>query len=1151
MFATWQKIAILAGLAAILALAWLIPSWLGLKGADVWMVRAGVAILGVAAASIVWMVRSRSSLQGAASAGTGPAAAGQAQQVDLLFREAEKKLAASALGKKARIANLPAILMIGEPGAAKTSTILQSGLGAELLAGQAMQGSQVAPTETVNLWLAGGAVIVDAGGKIHGDAQGRSAIARRTAPFGSVLSTSGQAPRLAVVCQDAEAFLKPGGAEATAATAERFREFLGEICTAWGIQLPVYVLFTKMDRTGYFSDYVGSLSDAEAGMVLGSTLSIAESAPTATYGQVQSARVAAAFQEILFGLADKRPEYLSRERDAAKLSGVYQFPRELKKLRNLMVQFLVQLARPSQLHAGPFLRGFYFSGVRPVIVSDVAAAPRQAPREAVMADATGIFLQAPQAAPEVGAQPRARRVPQWVFLRRLFSNLILTDSAASGSSRSSIKTSLLRRVMLSAATVLGLFLLVAWIISYSRNSALEEEVTAAARAIPGMAPAQGELASEQALTKLEGLRTVVAKLREFEREGPPLSYRWGLYSGDDLYPLASRIYFGHFRRLLLTQTQGSLLGVISSPASTGGGYKPVYDALKAYLITTSHPEKSTREFLPPALMEHWQKGRAADQSRAELARRQFDYYSVVLPEMNPYPSSSRPNEAAVATGRKYLSQFAATETLYQAMVAAGSQRFPTIRFNQQNPGSADVIRNNYAVPGAFTKEGYAFMQEAISNPEKFFSGERWVMGDVSFAVTDRAKLQQELAARLHDDFLTKWREYLRETSVVRFGLSEAGAKLAKLSDIQSPLLSVLCVASTNTAVDKKELAEVFQAAQHVTPPGCADKLTAPSNQAYMEGLIKLKASLMNAAANPTNEALKTEAIATATSAQVAAQLVAQNFRIDKDGQTHASVKKVLDDPIIYAMAALGSVDKQAINGKAGALCAQLQPLLSKYPFQPKATLEASLPEVASVFAPGTGALWQLYETSLAKLLLRQGTDFVPVPTSGMTLRPQFLAFFRQAAAVSTALFRGGSPQPQLTFALRPYPTEGIQSVTLNIHGQKFVTTGNNPPMQFNWPGAGAQSVEMAVKIAGGSDLNYPSYSGLWGLWRFFSYAEPAGGRGSEFSLEWTLRTAGGPVTLPRSGKPVTVRFDLDMLGAPPVLRPGFLASLHCVSQAVQ
>jgi hypothetical protein len=41
------------------------------------------------------------------------------------------------------------------------------------------------------------------------------------------------------------------------------------------------------------------------------------------------------------------------------------------------------------------------------------------------------------------------------------------------------------------------------------------------------------------------------------------------------------------------------------------------------------------------------------------------------------------------------------------------------------------------------------------------------------------------------------------------------------------------------------------------------------------------------------------------------------------------------------------------------------------------------------------------------------------------------------------------------------------------------------------------------------------------------------------------------VTIPESNRPVVVRFDLDMLGAPPVLRPGYLSSLDCVVPAVR
>ena len=66
----------------------------------------------------------------------------------------------------------------------------------------------------------------------------------------------------------------------------------------------------------------------------------------------------------------------------AKLPGIYEFPREFRKLRTLLVQLAVDLCRPSQLRTGPFFRGFYFTGVRPVtITTGGPAAVREEPIE--------------------------------------------------------------------------------------------------------------------------------------------------------------------------------------------------------------------------------------------------------------------------------------------------------------------------------------------------------------------------------------------------------------------------------------------------------------------------------------------------------------------------------------------------------------------------------------------------------------------------------------------------------------------------------------------------------------------------------------------------------------------------------------------------
>jgi type VI secretion system protein ImpL len=102
--------------------------------------------------------------------------------------------------------------------------------------------------------------------------------------------------------------------------------------------------------------------------VLGATLPMV-SYTKGVYAEQETARVSAAFDELFYSLADKRRLLPAREFDTDTLSFLFEFPRELRKLRPLLVRLLVDICRPSQLPLGPFLRGFYFSGIRPVVVS--------------------------------------------------------------------------------------------------------------------------------------------------------------------------------------------------------------------------------------------------------------------------------------------------------------------------------------------------------------------------------------------------------------------------------------------------------------------------------------------------------------------------------------------------------------------------------------------------------------------------------------------------------------------------------------------------------------------------------------------------------------------------------------------------------------
>ena len=93
-------------------------------------------------------------------------------------------------------------------------------------------------------------------------------------------------------------------------------------------------------------------------------------------------------------------------------------------------------------------------------------------------------------------------------------------------------------------------------------------------------------------------------LSGYKRNGAPFSYRWGLYVGDDLYPQVYKLYFARFKQVLLAQTQNGMLDSMRRlPRHAGPEYGPTYDTLKAYLITTSNHDKSTRDFLAPGPVE--------------------------------------------------------------------------------------------------------------------------------------------------------------------------------------------------------------------------------------------------------------------------------------------------------------------------------------------------------------------------------------------------------------------------------------------------------------------------------------------------------------------------------------------------------------------
>jgi type VI secretion system protein ImpL len=1115
----------------------------------------GIVLLALIVLLVVYFIlRSKKKKQEALAAESADVSAPGDDEIALLVREAENKLAAAKLAG-AKAANLPVYLLLGDAGVAKTSVMLHSGLDAELVAGQVYQQGNVSSTRSANVWYSRSSLFVEAGGRLLADTPKWKKLIQRLQPKASVVGKGEQAPRAALVCFDCENFTRPGALEAAAASARALRARLGEVCQSFGIRLPVYAVFTKMDRLPFFTEYVRNLSNDEATQVLGVTLPMLGARPEGVYAEEETARLTGSFESLFRSLAEARIEFLPRETDPSKLPAEYEFPREFRKVRQTVVQFLVDLCRPSQLTTGPFLRGFYFSGVRPIIINETApvqaAASQPQANFGTAAGATGIFSVGSRQAAQAPQQPvvtGTRKVPQWLFLGHFFTDVLLADRSAMGASGSSVKTSGARRILFAAAAALCVFLTIFFTISFFKNRGLENQVADASRAIGSGEAVGADFASVDSLRKLDVLRQSVETLSTYHREGSPFMYRWFLYIGDDLYPAARKVYFARFKQLLFAQTQANDLASLTSlPASPGPEYQPTYDALKTYLITTSNHDKSTKLFLAPQMMRFWQTGRNADPERQQLAQKQFEFYAEELKEENPF--SNENDSAAIEKARRYLANFKGTERVYAYMLSEAGKTNPPIDFNRQFPGSAQAVLETHIVPGAFSKGGWGFMKDAIAHPDRYFGGERWVLGDYATANIDPAKLEQDLKARYYADFLIAWRTYAKSGSVVKYAsLKDAATKLNQLSGNQSPLLELFSLASTNTDVDDPAIKNSFQPVQTVVPPGSTDKFVAPPNQNYMQALVALQTSIEAISDQPgqPSDQAAAPAIAAAQQATGTARQMAQAFRPDPDGHVDANSQRLLEEPIIYVQGMLRSLAPAELNAKGKDLCGKMRPVLAKYPFTPKAQAQATLAEIDSIFEPKKGELWAFYDANLQKLVQRAGFQFAQASSGGMTVNAAFIAMLNRAGAFTSAAYQNGAADPRFTYTVKPVMSPDQDSVKMSIDGQSVTFTQSSQAAKpFVWPGqTGGTQASVSYK---GTAHEYGAYDGLWSIFQFVQDADKRTGP----LVEMTFKTgkSGKVVTDQTTGLPVTLKFEIT--ANPPIFDPGYFSGMACVADVVK
>ncbi|MGA2048856.1 MAG: hypothetical protein ABSG96_14255, partial [Terracidiphilus sp.] len=337
--------------------------------------------------------------------------------------------------------------------------------------------------------------------------------------------------------------------------------------------------------------------------------------------------------------------------------------------------------------------------------------------------------------------------------------------------------------------------------------------------------------------------------------------------------------------------------------------------------------------------------------------------------------------------------------------------------------------------------------------------------------------------------------------------------------------------STNTAVPNPDISNAFQAPQSVVAPSTSPdaRLIGATNQAYIQALQALEGAVKGMAVNPTSANDPTAAAPVAQAAVTAdgaAETLRNTFVPDPTGGMDKTSFALLEDPIESTKNLAANFGGVAAGGGAKTFCAQIAPVLSKFPFNPQSPIDATTDEVAQVFTPGTGQFAQFYNTTLNKLVVLQGSQYVPAPGSTVKINPAFLTFLNNAQKIQSTLLVSGN-QPTLDFTLTEVKGAGDADAALNIDGKQINAGGQSAT--FHWVSSPTSTITLATQ-----KNTAPHMTGPWSVFHFGFAAPQVSPNRLKFFFSFNNQT------------PEVVLFDASGPGAP-LLNPEFMKSFHCVA----
>ncbi|MDF0673903.1 MAG: type VI secretion system membrane subunit TssM [Nitrospira sp.] len=1025
------------------------------------------------------------------------------------FEQAIGSLRESILGQQA-VSGLPWYLLIGPADCGKSTVLKNSGLQAATYPREEKEHSASGRTHGCDWWVTNEGVFLDTAGRYAAEDEGRDEWLalldtikeqRRQVPLNGVLVMV-SLPDL-FVAKDKEIELH----------AKKIRARLDELIQRLGVVFPVYLVLTKCDLLRGFVEFFENLNNvAREEQAWGRTFPVEAPAGSTPLNQFE-----AGFERLLQALHMRCHARLLSLLGSRKIQEVFSFPLQLSAAKQNLTHFVDQLFPPALNQDRPLLRGFYLtSGTQKGQPLDqvVNAVNRRA----------GLpeFVGAPCGEPKEQGP---------YFIKQLFTGIIIPDKRlARPSSAAKRRMMLQKRMVTVGAAVAGVACVSAAVYSYSLNGELGEQIRESAeKSYHSIIPEATPFIESVQDRNLDRFRQLVQVLQTDREEGAPLMRRWGMNREATLHEPARDLYIGLFYRLYRDHTRTQLEDTLRSfaadpsrmPANRDSDF--YYSYLKTYLMLSvtsdeKEPIHLDQPFLAEWLRQIWHEilpsrygVKAAAPEVMKAVDQQIDTYSRLLREgQAPFHRDL----GLVQAARTALQQLPYPERIYARIQREMMREYkpePVTLASLLQGAKTSLLESNYEIPGFFTPkfDNGLFNKTRDRILDQAYT-DSWVL-DVP--PDSRADVEKAVHGLYRTDYIREWSEFLASVKLRPVSnREEAITLLLGLTQDTSVLVTLLKAVDSNTSfsalsdffcdvskgwihrdVPSHPVAETFKSL-HEFVTSCPEGEGAPLKQ-YMQQLQQLRDALTRTShgGEPSAEQRQAE--------HRLAELIT---RFDQRAQ--AAVQLLLQ-PLRLADVETGLEDCAKAIGEL-------------YPFRPGQSDEATIPDLSEFFRPEKGRLLTFYKSTVS-------------------------GGYRQAKAISDALFPPGSSEPKVPFEMKPLAIGGVglSEIRLVIEGQELVYLNGAPELfsPFQWTGQSEQRGALLQIVVGVDESRRKTYTkqyeGRWGLFRMLQEGNPVPVSPTEFRLSWTFSIGGKKV--------VDIQFNLKAEHVKHPFAPEFFSSFRC------